>query len=227
MADFGVTTDFTNGTTAVATEVNQNFEDIEDVLNGNRDSYAQVPALVPIGAVVAWLKTFASADSGNTDGIGATENVLIDTGQNFETTVLVGMVVHNTSDNTFANVTVVDSDTQLTLDADIMDDGENYTIYKTPKLPDGWVECDGTAISDADSPYNGVATPDLIGKSGTERFLRGQIDSGGTGGSETHAHSLTQTTSGAAQDQAVDENTTGTFSTLPSYYEVVWVMRIK
>lgn len=69
------------------------------------------------------------ADSGNCDGIGADANKLRDTGQNFQTTVQVGCIVKNTTDTTYSYVTSVDSDTQLTLNDDIMDDGEDYIIY--------------------------------------------------------------------------------------------------
>lgn len=227
---FAVTNDFTNGTLADADEVNANFTDIENVLNGNADSYAQVPSIVPIGSVVAWLKTFAEADSGTTDSTSADH--LIQSGQNFETTIKVGMIVHNTTDDTFANVTAVNSDTDLTIDSDIIISGENYVIYKTPKLPDGWVECDGTAISDADSPYNGVNSPDLNGDSNTQRFLRGATSSGGLGGTENHTHTVNYNatiSAGSGSPRNLFENSVVSTSTgtLPTYYEVVWIMRVK
>lgn len=65
-------------------------------------------------------------DSGTADG--TTTNKLVDSSQNFLTTVKVGMTVYNTTDSTFTNVTAVDSDTQLTLANDIMVSGENYEI---------------------------------------------------------------------------------------------------
>ena len=54
-------------------------------------------------------------------------------------------------------------------------------------LPVGWVECDGATISDAESPMNGVALPDLNGG----EFLEGRATSGATGGSATMAHTHT------------------------------------
>ena len=66
------------------------------------------------------------ADSGTTDG--TTADKLVDSGQNFNTTVESGMTVHNTTDDTYALVTAVDSDTTLSLDTDIMISGENYTV---------------------------------------------------------------------------------------------------
>lgn len=68
-----------------------------------------------------------SAESGTTDG-ATTPDKLIQSGQNFETTLGPGALVHNTSDTTYAIVTAVDSDTQLSLDTDIMATGENYVI---------------------------------------------------------------------------------------------------
>ena len=62
----------------------------------------------------------------------------------------------------------------------------------TPALPDGYVECAGQVLSDADSVYNGETIPDLNGGI----FLRGDTTSGGTGGSDTMAHTHTGTASG-------------------------------
>jgi hypothetical protein len=84
----------------------------------------------------AWLQTrvtslYTSTDSGTTDG--TTANKLV-RGQNFNTTVSPGNLVHNTTDDTFAYVTAVDSATTLSLDADIMVSGEAFIIYSIPSL---------------------------------------------------------------------------------------------
>jgi len=106
----------------------------------------------------------------------------------------------------------------------------NKSLTGTPSLlSDRFVECNGQTLSDASSPLNGQVIPDLNGSSGTERFLRGQTTSGGTGGSETHTHSVSATS--VDGDPATDSvgnngNTTAT-STLPTYYEVVFIMRVK
>ena len=65
-------------------------------------------------------------DSGTTDGVSAGK--LIQSGQNFLTTVTVGDVVYNTTDGTYAFVTGIDSDTQLSISVDIMASGEVYRI---------------------------------------------------------------------------------------------------
>ncbi|KKM72362.1 hypothetical protein LCGC14_1421250, partial [marine sediment metagenome] len=207
MSDFGVTNTFSNGTTADGTEVNTNFDDVEDLFNGNADSYVQAPTMAPIGTVVAWLKTFITVDSGTTDT--NTTDALEDSGADFVNDgVLTGMIVANTTDtpDSFAIANVVTAN-KITLlgdinggssTTDIFPDGTDaYSIYKTPELPEGWVECNGQTLSgafaDADSPYNGGTIPDLNASSGTERFLRGSISSGTTGGSEDHLHSTSLT----------------------------------
>jgi hypothetical protein len=70
------------------------------------------------------------AESGTTTSTVA--NKLIETGQNFTSTVQVGDIVSNTTDDTKSTVSSVDSDTQLTLAADIMASGETYVIYRPP-----------------------------------------------------------------------------------------------
>jgi len=95
-----------------------------------------------------------------------------------------------------------------------------------PALPANWVECNGQVLSDAGSPLNGQTLPNLNGEN---RFLRGAGSSGGTGGADL----LT-----IASEVPVDNNGDGSTTTcvagpqpdlptLPSYYEVVYVMRIK
>ncbi|KKK48066.1 hypothetical protein LCGC14_3148850 [marine sediment metagenome] len=104
------------------------------------------------------------------------------------------------------------------------------TLTNTPSLPAQFVECNGQTLSDAGSVYNGQVIPDLNGSSGTERFLRGQTTSGGTSGSEVHRHSSADNADGNSRSfWGTGENTRSTadVSTLPTYYEVVWIIRIK
>ena len=68
----------------------------------------------------------AVKDSGT--ATGTTANKLVDSNQNFLTTVKIGMTVYNTTDKTVTNVTAVDSNTQLTLADNIMASGEAYEI---------------------------------------------------------------------------------------------------
>lgn len=230
------------------------WEGNTDVVNGfysqiktggavNANWYKAV--LPPIGSVMGWLKTFDTADSGTTSS--ATTNKLIQTGQNFLTTISVGMIVYNTTDSTWSYVTAVDSDTQLSIANDIMANGENYTIYTTPVLPEGWIELtwgisplDGSGVlTDSESPYNGATFPNLNGAGGTKRFLRGSTTSGTEGGADTAAHVHTLTTQSnpdvfpiasattAFGDNVTSQTDSASPSILPSYYEVVWIVRIK
>ena len=64
--------------------------------------------------------------SGTTDGV--TANKLVDSTASF-TSNLLGYIVYNTTDSTVATVTAVDDAGTLSLSADIMDSGENYTLY--------------------------------------------------------------------------------------------------
>lgn len=97
------------------------------------------------------------------------------------------------------------------------------TITGTPALPVAWKECDGTTISDANSPMNGQAVPNLNGSTeATKLFLRGASASGGTGGSPTVTILSTPTTNGAGS-----AGVPGTYAITPPYYEVVFIIRIK
>ena len=69
---------------------------------------------------------------------------------------------------------------------------------------------------------------------GVPVFLRGANASGGTGGTETHSHGLPLNINGgtvaAGSDVTVfppGNYTSDPASSLPPYFEVVWVMRVK
>ncbi|MCA8962483.1 MAG: hypothetical protein KDC38_18285, partial [Planctomycetes bacterium] len=56
-------------------------------------------------------------------------------------------------------------------------------------IPDGFVVCNGAVVADPQSPFDGFAVPDLVG-----RFVRGAAtidDIGNLAGAETHSHELT------------------------------------
>jgi len=112
-------------------------------------------------------------------------------------------------------------------------------------LPSGWMELDGSTISDADSPMNGETLPDL---NGNNRFLRGNSTSGGTGGSSTHtltideipAHTHTYPEGVGGGTAAVDWTVNADYNrevsstgggnaheNKPPYYDVVWIIRFK
>lgn len=87
------------------------------------DGHVSAPRLTTAMIDTPTIPTMAS---GTTDG--TTANKLVDSTKTFLSTVMVGDIVRNTTDTTTATVTAVDSDTTLSLDADIMISGENYVI---------------------------------------------------------------------------------------------------
>jgi hypothetical protein len=97
------------------------------IFKGSWDAATNTPTLTSGGGEV---------DSGTTDG-ATTAFKLIDSSQNFNTTVSVGNKVINQVDGQTALVTVIDSNTQLTLDADIMLTAEAYTIDASPFIQQG------------------------------------------------------------------------------------------
>jgi hypothetical protein len=111
------------------------------------------------------------------------------------------------------------------------------TGYPALALSSEFVECNGQVLADPESPWNGKTIPNLNGASaGTKRFLRGSATSGTTGGTETHTHPLTlygtSTTLGTGTSNYIVRSGSSSYNTdaaatLPSYYEVVWVFRIK
>jgi len=115
---------------------------------------------------------------------------------------------------------------------------KSYT--NVPTLPDNWVECNGQTLTDADSLFNGQAIPDLNGFTGTQNFLRGggasdgstPTASGATGGAETHTHTISKPGSNASGSgetgyTGTTAATASSSSSLPTNYEVVWIIRIK
>ena len=61
-----------------------------------------------------------------------TANKLVDSGATFSTDgIIVGAWVWNTTDDTYAEVTAIDSETTLSIDADIMVSGEGYKVYNS------------------------------------------------------------------------------------------------
>lgn len=113
---------------------------------------------------------------------------------------------------------------------------KNFT--GTPALPAGWVEANGQVLSDAASPYNGATLPDLNGALDSQpKFLRGATTSGGSGGSDTASFTPYISTSYTGVEGYVTTSasyvlnyvSTGPnyINTVPAYYAVVWIVRVK
>lgn len=110
--------------------------------------------------------------SGTTTATTATK--LVDSAQNFLSTVSVGDLVRNTTDSTFALVTAVDSDTTLSVDADVFPITKNYVIEN--RLPAKSFLIDG--ISFQRGGYEVVKDGDTIGisRAGAQRISNDFIE---------------------------------------------------
>jgi len=122
---------------------------------------------------------------------------------------------------------------------------------KTPSIPSGFVECNGQVLSDAESVFDGETLPAL---NNNNRFLRGNVTSGGTGGSSTHTLITAEMPAHTHQigsknydiervgdatrkiiynypeDYARTTTSTGgdgAHENKPPYFNVVWIIRIK
>lgn len=117
-----------------------------------------------------------------------------------------------------------------------------------PALPDGFLECDGSVISDSDSPFDGNTLPNL---NGGARFLRGSGTSGTLQNDafQSHAHGdgtnvnkdeatmaggaseTVRSVAGGVAQQIMNDGIGGVprtaTETRPINMSVVWIMRIK
>jgi|DEB0MinimDraft_6_1074348.scaffolds.fasta_scaffold01325_3 hypothetical protein len=76
---------------------------------------------------VSVISDFSALVSSTTDG--TTANKLVDSGATFTTDgILIGAIVKNTTDDTYATITAIDDDNTLSLSADIFISGEDYAI---------------------------------------------------------------------------------------------------
>ncbi len=127
------------GNNYVVFEISELIRDyIETKYDGEYDSYAiwanplitafeEDGSLIPLPTVTPSNIQSSIKATGTADGTAT--NKLIDSSASFTSTVLVGDLVVETQSEQFANVTAVDSDTQLTLDDDLIQSGGGYTIY--------------------------------------------------------------------------------------------------
>jgi len=120
------------------------------------------------GSNMDWGGTWSAGTTTST-----TSNKLVDSGATFITDgVLVGSWVKNTTDTSFAYVTAVDSEIQLSLSGDIMTSEEAYTIYKNMyRVPtfvneagdDFHLDSTDTAARGSGKNLSGIFTTDIDG----------------------------------------------------------------
>jgi len=113
----------------------------------------------PTGRTILMQFSDTILDSGTADT--DTLNKLVDSTQtDFSTTVSVGNVAHNTTDDTYGFVTDVESNTSLLLDGDVFPDGdETYEILVgwVPIISYGTMTVFVDNSAGEDSPNNGLA----------------------------------------------------------------------
>ncbi len=130
---------------------------------------------------------------------------------------------------------------------------KSYT--NTPALPDNFVECNGQTLSDADSVFNGQVIPDLNGgnrflrgaatsgatggsSTHNHQWGREEVSAGDTiysiGAAGAGELGASYDSNGAPIDFTSYGDDLGPVNlytsntpTLPPYYDVVWIMRIK
>lgn len=99
------------------------------------DSAVYVVSGVVSSAYHGWKLDGGNATPASTAS-ATTANKLVNTvGTPFATGVYPGMVVHNTTDDTYATITAVDSSTALSINSDIFTIGEGYEIKRGYNIP--------------------------------------------------------------------------------------------
>ena len=110
------------------------------------------------------IKVLSLNASGESDTGASAQTVLKDTTASFTSTVKSGDLVVNTSTGNYANLDVVDSDTELTLSSGIFStsSAQNYEIYRPYWV--GFIMQDSYTLPIASRPYAvEVVASDLIG----------------------------------------------------------------
>jgi len=153
------------------------------------DSNHVKAAVPPIGAIIHWAKEYNEVASGTTTSTSTGK--LIDSGATFTVDVSKEFIVHNTTDDTWTYIVSVDSNVQLTINDDIFVSGEDYIVYSVPRLPDAWAECDGSTLSDVDSPYNGATLPNMASNYDYTTIYTGTgFDTSSSGVVDTETHDI-------------------------------------
>jgi hypothetical protein len=94
-----------------------------------------------------------------------------------------------------------------------------------PALPSNFVECNGQVLADAESPLDGQTMPDI--NTGAQRFIRGGVNSGATGGIDAFATALADNAGVGTPQNFVTVDFSPGAQPFPPYVTAVYVIRIK
>lgn len=120
-----------------------------------------LPPFVPVGIHKGFVAALGTARVSSTT-TSTSAGKLVDTAGDFVTNgITAGDWIYNSTDGTWGRVTARDSATQLSVDNDVFPTSKAYKIYPTPTWPENILECDGSTVSDAESPINGMKLPSL------------------------------------------------------------------
>jgi len=94
-----------------------------------------------------------------------------------------------------------------------------------PAVPANFVECNGQFLSDPASPLDGQLMPDL--NTGIQRFIRGGLTSGVTGGIDTFATAPADNAGVGPTFNAVTTDYSPGAVPIPPYQTAVYIIRVK
>jgi hypothetical protein len=94
-----------------------------------------------------------------------------------------------------------------------------------PALPANFVECNGQVLSDPESPLDGQFMPDI--NTGAQRFIRGALTSGTTGGIDSFGTALADNAGVGTPQNFVTTDFSPGAQPFPPYITAVWVIRVK
>jgi hypothetical protein len=94
-----------------------------------------------------------------------------------------------------------------------------------PALPANFVECNGQVLNDPESPLDGQTMPDA--NTGAQRFIRGGLTSGVTGGIDSFGTALADNAGvGTPQNFVTTDFSPGAIP-IPPFITAVYVIRVK
>jgi hypothetical protein len=218
--------------------------------NGDVLYASEANGLVPIGTILPWVKSLTNTPSLTGQFVECNGQTLSDADSVYNGVVIPnlngGLSVTGTA-SSGANTTLTDSSKSWTINA-----YAGWVIKLTGGTGAGQfrqvVSNTSTAITIAGNWTTNPSSDSTYFISTAQKFLRGAPTSGGVGGEDahlmtvgelvSHGHVLSTNTGGSiAQQYNAGTNSSGSntastggsqaFSELPSYYEVVYIIRVK